>query len=547
MTGVLQGLAVDGRIPIAVVVDPAPLLWVNLAALEPPAYYFRAMGFNSNAELLVYTDIVPQEQVFYAGHLPVNGLGMVFGTDEPPEGYTQGATPINIGDSNVWPVAVRCIMPLKTDLSFLVDQGGGAATFTRPSIGSYVDIDTSIIMYAATNQPRFESDGLLVEGTTINELLYSQAFTNAVWTQSGLLAVDNNVISPDGTQNATFVQMGQGSYFEQTTDFDFPIGTYVTASCFFKSDNLNVCSLRMDTDLGLVAGRVEFVYASETFTVIDGLYPTFEKLPDGWFRISFTYLMVTEDKIRLRVMASETTVTTGSLCNVWGAQVEPLEVATSYIPTTTVVVQRDQDILTIPPDNMTPAGTDWSLGITNQLLTEYELAGTNYMWEANMTTFRRGWRNSPQRAWMIGDDATVRTVGTQTNNKVNNRITGTFDQDNEAKIYANTILRDIDPIVTPDVGVVTDFSIGSRSSSARPMHGHLSNLRVYDAELTQAQINIEATFLNIMPRLCFDLVNPVTHWAQGVPYVATGAVAASTSVIPPSLGSFSSGFSTGFS
>ena len=545
MSGVLQGLAVNGRIPISIISE-TPTLFGNVRALLPPAYYFRGMGFNEDNELLVYTDIIPQEHVNYAGHIPCNDLGMVLGVEDAPQGYSQGATPINIGGSNVWPALVRCVMPLKDDLSFLVDQGGGPATFTRAlPEASYIDKDDGIMKFAGADTPRFETDGFLTEGPSTNVTLSSQVFNDlAYWTPSSAQIADNNTIAPDGTMTAAIYQMISGGYLEQIPDVVFTTGTWVTASVYFKSFGSPVCSLRMDTELGLDAGRIEFVFATETFSVNTGVDASFEKLTNGWYRISFSYEMVTDDKIRYRIMNTEG-VLVNPLNYFWGAQLENLEVATSYIPTTTLAVTRAQDVLTIPPSNMTPPENDYSIGITSNLLAVDALAASEFTWDVEVTTGqRRGVVRINQGARVIGDGATLDAPAGLTNKGENNRVTSTYDV--EGSIYVNTVLGDSDVITTPDTGVAITFTLGKRTGSTSPMYGHLTNLRVYDAALTQEQIDIEATFLNIMPRLCYDLTNPVTHYAQGVPYTASGAIAVSGTVAPPTS-SFSSDFSGDFS
>ena len=57
--------------------------------------------------------------------------------------------------------------------------------FTRASSGTYVD-----------------SDGL-IKTSAVNKLLYSNEFTNAAWTQSGLTLVSSTTTAPDGTATAT--------------------------------------------------------------------------------------------------------------------------------------------------------------------------------------------------------------------------------------------------------------------------------------------------------------------------------------------------------
>jgi hypothetical protein len=547
MAGILQGLAVDGRIPISIIQDVPVTLFGNLKALVPPAYYYREMGFNSDGELLVYTDIVSQEEVFYAGHLPVNGLGMVFGVEDVPQGYSQGATPINIGGSNVWPALVRCVMPLLNDLSFLVDQGAGASTFTRASpSASFINKSNGLMQYAAADTPRFETDGLLMEGESTNELLSSQAFAEGTpWIAFGGLVVDNNSTAPDGAETATLYQMATEGYIEQTADRVFAIGQWVTGSYFVQQISAEVAYIRLDTELGLQAGFAEFNFNTETFVVDNGVNTFSEKLDNGWFRIGLSYQMVSADKIRFRHGMSENPATPVGLNYCWGAQLETHSQASSYITTTVATVTRAQDVLTIPPANMTPTGNDYSIGITSNLLSVGSIDGQQNTWEADPATgLRRGYFRTTQAATVVGNGVGLSAFSPATNKGENNRVTSTYDV--EGTLYVNQVAQDSEVTPTLDTGAILSFNIGQRASLLQPVYGHISNLRVYDAALTEEQIQIEETFLNIMPRLCYDLVGAVTHYHQGVPYTATGAIAVSGTVAPPTS-SFSSGFSGDFS
>ena len=62
--------------------------------------------------------------------------------------------------------------------------GVGAVTFTRASTATYVD-RYGVVQTAAVDEPRFEAEGLLMEGASTNLLLRSEEFDNAIWTTFG--------------------------------------------------------------------------------------------------------------------------------------------------------------------------------------------------------------------------------------------------------------------------------------------------------------------------------------------------------------------------
>ena len=97
--------------------------------------------------------------------------------------------------------------------SFLAVPG---ASFTRASVGTAVDSAGNVITFAS-GVPRITDQGLLVEESRTNLLLWSQAFDNAVWsagvsgTGSAPSVTANAAVAPDGTMTADRVIFDVGA------------------------------------------------------------------------------------------------------------------------------------------------------------------------------------------------------------------------------------------------------------------------------------------------------------------------------------------------
>jgi hypothetical protein len=254
-------------------------------------------------------------------------------------------------------------------------NGNGDMTFTRATTATRLD-ENDLISSVASNVPRIDYTGggcpsILLEPLRTNLLTYSEQFDNAAWSASLAATITPNATTaPDGTMTADSITTTPGalSYFSQSTTQ--PAGTYTLS--FFVKPQLGIGRIHLEIftsnpgthyfnlDLGVVTGS-----GDSTFTITP--------YPNGWYRCTATRTFASSisgtGAIYLATYGISATLTTIFF---WGAQLEEGAYATSYIPTTTIALARNADVINrddIYTNNLiTDAGGTWFVDLINNVL-----------------------------------------------------------------------------------------------------------------------------------------------------------------------------------
>lgn len=197
------------------------------------------------------------------------------------------------------------------------------------------------------SKPRFEREGLLIEGYSQNKLLYSEEFNNAAWTKSSATISAEAIAAPDATVTAEKLiedsTLG-GHYVSQSVTITD--GAEVTISVFVKPAERTWFQIYTSLTTNSSAGTW-FDLANGVIGTQGHNNATITKLSNGWYRCSVTELDTVGDTSLITQFGVHTsdgeTLHQGdgtSGLYIWGTQLEEKPFSSSYIPTTSSASSR---------------------------------------------------------------------------------------------------------------------------------------------------------------------------------------------------------------
>ena len=192
----------------------------------------------------------------------------------------------------------------------------------------------------------------ILEPQRTNSSSYSEQFDNSSWGKARVSVSANQVISPDGTLNADYLEQqsgntSSGGIFKTVT---FTASTH-TQSIFAKkkekgfialAENASASGLRY-TWFDIENGYIGVVNAGHTAKI--------ENYGNGWYRCSITYTAINTGSgfssfYYLSDTNGSTTVVGSGGLYIWGAMREQSSYPTSYIPTNGSAVTRNAETAT---------------------------------------------------------------------------------------------------------------------------------------------------------------------------------------------------------
>jgi hypothetical protein len=219
--------------------------------------------------------------------------------------------------------------------------------------GAQAEIGSTATEYFPTttrlNIPRIDytngsCPSLLVEPQRTNLLTYSNNFTNASWTKLGASITANNIISPDGTLNASkLVENNLTSEHQIIKDNGYLIGSQ-SFSFYAKAGERNQISLATEGFSGtswILTGNGSTIKGGATSVSI-------KLLTNGWYlcNCTFTSAAIFQFYIKLNNGSGTNYLGDGtSGLYIYGFQSEAGSYPTSYIPTVASTVTRNADVI----------------------------------------------------------------------------------------------------------------------------------------------------------------------------------------------------------
>lgn len=202
--------------------------------------------------------------------------------------------------------------------------------------------------------------GYLAEYQSTNQVLWSQAMYNAAWTKSNATAaVTASVLSPDKSPTTNIIAEDATAGVEHYIQIAAATASNVqqTASIWVKANSRTRLRLRLAAATGSTIADFNLAVPSSTVYATSGngtcTRAWIESWLNGWYRISITGVpdstSALAPALRLSLLdAAGTLVYNGdgvSNLYAWGAQVEIVEQATSYMMTAAATTTRVADIM----------------------------------------------------------------------------------------------------------------------------------------------------------------------------------------------------------
>jgi hypothetical protein len=381
-------------------------------------------------------------------------------------------------------------LPLKKSL--LTAQGQSVCTFTRASAATYTD-RYGVLKSVAADTPRFTAEGLLVEGASTNLLTYSEQFDNAAWTKSASTVTANTtaITDPYGTnlaeklvENSATSTHSVNQNYVQTSD------TTYTLSVFAKQGE------RSQIALGDTGANLSFFDLNGGTIISQGTGHTARVTPlaSGWYRCSITFTSATSGTRTHYVMlanggnSSYTGDETSGLY-IFGAQLEAMPFATSYITTTTTSVTRVANTLLLPQLDNAPSYKNDFTFVVDVNLSGITASNAYFLGDGNVSS---GFNVRLNSAGTIS--AIINGNGYATNKvfvtKTKYRIAIVVSvATSTISFYINGVL-DRSLSFTGSMSNLTNLYIGSYDAANNVFYGTISNLRIYDRALTAEEVRL---------------------------------------------------------
>lgn len=242
-------------------------------------------------------------------------------------------------------------MPLVSDIN--IYEGFGVSTFSRASTATYID-KSGVLRKAKVNEPRFEKEGILIEGSSTNAFLNSTD-PNQWGTVKGNTTVtfdDNGINARRVTFNGTIGDGSSSSIIARTPLQPVVDGDRWTYRVLVRhiSGRFRIRIRFSNPDF-----YKEQVLDLDTMTLPisdSSIVSTINEVGDGWWLFTATKTVdSTATQLRAEVAQISTGTENGAVAEFKAPQFENLPFASSYIPTNGTPATRASDKLSFPSNS----------------------------------------------------------------------------------------------------------------------------------------------------------------------------------------------------
>lgn len=224
-------------------------------------------------------------------------------------------------------------------------------TFTRSTTATYID-KSGVLKTAAINEPRFETEGLLMEGQSTNQILNSEDPSKWAGTSS---TITKSTLASDGTSQAVTMKgviNGTSSIPTIVTSNSVALvaGEALTVSCRAKG-NYGYIRIAFSLDGSTAAATLIEATTGVALSPPAGVTVTSQMGSDGYVNVTATITASVGGNyvgvIAAQKLSADSTIPLNTEYYVQMPQAEKNPVATSYIPTGAAAVTRAADGITL--------------------------------------------------------------------------------------------------------------------------------------------------------------------------------------------------------
>ena len=362
----------------------------------------------------------------------------------------------------------------------------GALTWTRATTKKIVNRYGKVVE-VAIDTPSEEAEGWLIEGASTNLLAYSEQLDDVGWLKTRCTITANDDVAPDGNNTADLlVSTDTGSYVSQSQSG--VSGVTLTIAAYFKYTNHDTGYIRV----GGATNRFN-IQTGAPISISTGYTYNYRAIGGGWGRFTITYTPTATGTIGMQIGITDNT--SGDTCLLWGAQMEELPFASSYIVVNSgTPVTRAADVVSCQGLNNT-ANLGGAMSVSYKVKSLGNTGNFGFIYAigaigaSDYLSFSTAFRNN-------GEDKLTLYSGGAPNNNVfvggdiysdSNIFSETYDGTNRV-IYQNGVLLTSTSMVYLDSNIPNKIDIGGRTGVSNPMYGHIKNFQIFDEVLNQDEV-----------------------------------------------------------
>ncbi|MBN6200134.1 phage tail protein [Escherichia coli] len=376
-------------------------------------------------------------------------------------------------------------------------------SFSRASAATYIN-KSGVLTVAGINEPRFEREGLLIEGTRTNYLLNSNSPDS--WNKTSSVGIES---LNDGrfnygrvtVINSSPTAVGYQVLSMMTNDaISGTTGDYVTSSCRVKAG----ANSRLRLRIGTVTDGVTAYYCNSVLDLTNGeitsdgqFISSATKDGDWWFFESifcFDADISIIARYEILCLSGESIITSGAFLDLATPQIEKGSCASSFIISGSAPTTRASDMLNLPyKNNMTTrplsciveVNKNWDIA-PNPTPRICDAQGFKTTEDAFAFAFSTTGDKAGSPYVQFGRD----TASTSGNHK--RKIIAAYRIKDNGSYHAvvNGVLSSQGSTAWKESNGAASIRIGGQTSDgSRHLFGHIRNFRIWHKALTDSQLS----------------------------------------------------------